>query len=327
MTESGGADVTAEEIDPEIARFVAGLQDGYARFPDLEQRSLPERRQIAEQVRAPWRQGGPTMRRIADMTVGTLAGPVRVRLFDATGEVGSRAALVYAHGGGFTSFSLETHDRLMREYAARAGVIVVGVDYALSPEAKFPIALTQITGVIEWLTHDAEALNIDPTLIAAGGDSAGANLALSAAISLRDKAGPAQVAALLLNYGFFDTDFTTASHVSHGGEGKLLTTSELAWYIDNYLSGTPHRDHPLALPVAASLNDLPPSFHVIAQCDPLRDGDLLMVERLRAAGGAVEAQVYPGATHSFLEAVSIARVAERALAESSAWLARVMTPT
>ena len=48
----------------------------------------------------------------------------------------ARPALIYVHGGGFTLFSLDTHDRLMREYAARLGVLVVGVDYSLSPEAQ-----------------------------------------------------------------------------------------------------------------------------------------------------------------------------------------------
>ncbi|MDB5453662.1 MAG: hypothetical protein JWO33_2240 [Caulobacteraceae bacterium] len=321
MGDTGETATEAEAIDPTIARFAAALQAGYARYPDLEKRPLAERRAIAEAVREPWRTGGPAMRAQRDTTVPSAAGEVRIRLFDATGETGPRAALVYAHGGGFTSFSLQTHDRLMREYAERTRAVVVGVDYALSPEAKFPTALEQVAGVVEWLTAQAARLGIDPNRIAAGGDSAGANLALSAAIKLRDARGSAQVAALLLNYGFFDADFRTASHARHGGPDKLLTTDELAWFLDNYLEGTPHRDHPLALPARADLRGLPPSFHVIAQCDPLADGDRAMVEKMRAAGDEVEAKVYPGATHSFLEAVSISPLAESALAESSAWLA------
>jgi acetyl esterase len=324
MGDTGEPATVGEEIDPAIARFAEAIQQGYAGYPDLDQRPLSERRAIAEAVRAPWRAGGPAMRVRRDLQVPTPAGDVRVRLFDATGAQGPRAALVYVHGGGFTSFSLETHDRLMREYAARAGVIVVGVDYALSPEAKFPTALDQVAGVVEWVAAEGAALGIDPTRVAAGGDSAGANLALSAAIKRRDAGGPAQVAALLLNYGFFDADFTTASQARHGGDGALLTTEELAWFLDNYLDGTPHRDHPLALPARADLRGLPPSFHVIAQCDPLADGDRAMVEKMLAAGCDVEAKVYRGATHSFLEAVSISPLAEEALARSSAWLAATL---
>ncbi|UJR13169.1 hypothetical protein I4U23_000192 [Adineta vaga] len=64
--------------------------------------------------------------------------------------------LIYIHGGGWTLFSLNTHDRIMREYAARTGFIVVDVDYSLSPE-----------------------YHIDPFRIAIGGDSAGANLCVA----------------------------------------------------------------------------------------------------------------------------------------------------
>lgn len=320
MAETGAPVTDAETIDPVIAQFAQALTAGYASYPDLDRRPMPERRAIAEAVRAPWRAGGPVMRSQRDLLASTPVGSVRVRLFDATGEAEPRAALVYAHGGGFTSFSLETHDRLMREYADRTGAIVVGVDYALSPEAKFPVALNQVAGVIEWLAG-GQGLGIDPARIAAAGDSAGANLALSAAIQLRDQKSPARLAALLLNYGFFDADFETASQKRHGGVDKLLTTDELRGFLENYLGGTPHAAHPLALPALADLRDLPPSFHVIAQCDPLADGDRSMVKKMRAAGNLVEAQVYAGATHSFLEAVSIAPLAERALAESSAWLA------
>jgi acetyl esterase len=320
MSKAGEMQDQEEAIDPAIARFGNALAEAYGRYPGLETRSLPERRAIAEEVRAPWREGGPEMASRRDFAVPTIEGDVRVRLFDPTGHAAPRGALVYIHGGGFTSFSLETHDRLMREYAGRTGALVFGVDYALSPEAKFPVALNQVSGVIAWLATSGADLGVDPARIAVGGDSAGANLSLSAALKLRDDGVAVKLAGLVLNYGFFDADFETPSQRRHGGSDKLLTTEELVWFLDNYVEGTPHRDHPHALPALAELHDLPPTFHVIAQCDPLADGDRAMMQRLRAAGGIAEGGVYVGATHSFLEAVSISHIAEQALADSCAWL-------
>src|SRR5437870_13621625 len=97
---------------------------------------------------------------------------VRIRCYGHCPNAGERA-LIYLHGGGWTLFSLDTHDRVMREYAARAGMIVAGVDYALSPEAKYPVALEQVVAV---------ARDLAPRSIAIGGDSAGANLALAACL-------------------------------------------------------------------------------------------------------------------------------------------------
>lgn len=324
MVESPGGLTDEEQIDPELARFVSAIQAGYAAHPDLAERSLPERRAIAETVREPWRQGGPVMARRSDHLALTAVGQVLVRVFEPEAEIAPRPALVYCHGGGFTSFSLDTHDRLMREYAARAGIFVVGVDYALSPEAKFPTALNQVIGVIDWLVSEGPALGISPGHIAVGGDSAGANLAMAAALSLRDRGDGGRIAGMLLNYGFFDADYETASQRRHGGPDKLLTRDELAEFLDNYLGGTQHGANPLALPSLADLQGLPPSFSVIAQCDPLADGDRAMLAKLKTAGSCAEGQVYAGAVHSFLEAVSISSIAEQALAESGQWLRRTL---
>ena len=69
------------------------------------------------------------------------AGPLRIRVYLPEGARETAPALVYLHGGGFTLFSIDTHDRLMREYAAAGGFAVVGVDSPLSPEHKYPVAL------------------------------------------------------------------------------------------------------------------------------------------------------------------------------------------
>jgi acetyl esterase len=311
-------------IDPEVATFVDRVQRDFARHAGLAQMSFPQQRAVAEQVRAPWRQGGPAMARTWDRTVSTPAGEVRLRLFDPGRPAGPGPALVYLHGGGFTTFSLDTHDRLMREYAARAGLLVIGVDYALSPEARFPVALDQVTGVLDWLFAGGEAVGVDPRRIAVGGDSAGANLALAAALALRDRGAILRPAGLLSNYGFFDADFETATQRRFGDPGAMLTRDELAAFLDNYLGPDWSAPSPLALPILADLANLPPSFHVIAECDPLADGDRAMVERLRAAGSRTDSVVYPGATHSFLEAVSISALADRALADGAAWLRRTL---
>ncbi|MGH7746414.1 MAG: hypothetical protein ACREQ5_16895 [Candidatus Dormibacteria bacterium] len=45
-----------------------------------------------------------------------------------------------------------------------------------------------------------------------------------------------------------------------------------------------------------------------------------MAERLRRAGNRLRVEAYEGATHSFLEAVSISRVAEQAIQDGADWL-------
>ncbi len=66
-------------------------------------------------------------------TISTPPGDVRVRIHNPSVRAEKRA-LIYLHGGGWTTFSIDTHDRLVREYADRGDSVVIGVDYALSPK-------------------------------------------------------------------------------------------------------------------------------------------------------------------------------------------------
>jgi len=46
--------------------------------------------------------------------------------------------VAFFHGGGWMSGDLDTHDGLCRAIAARAGALVLSVDYRRTPEHRFP---------------------------------------------------------------------------------------------------------------------------------------------------------------------------------------------
>jgi acetyl esterase len=316
---------TAEQIlDPDIRRFVTEVNAAYARIPGFESLSPPEARRAAEVVRAPWRLGGPVMQSVREHFVPVTGGVMRIRVYDP-GPPGVKAALIYAHGGGWTLFSLDTHDRVMREYAARAKLTVIGVDYPLAPEAKFPVALTQIVDVVRWLGEQGPSVGVDPTRLAIGGDSAGANLSIGTALMLRDAGERHRLGALLLNYGAFETECSAAAVAAYGGEGFMLNESEVRKFLANYLRSPADAQNPLVCPGRARLEGLPPVFLTIPECDILSEQSHAMIGKLTAAGVAVRAERYAGATHSFLEAVSIAAIADRALEDGSRWLRGVLS--
>ncbi|MBB3695408.1 alpha/beta hydrolase [Sphingomonas sp. BK580] len=318
MTLTTEALAAHDDVDPDIRRFVVALNHGYGQFSDFAALPLPERRAAAEVVRAPWRAGGPVMAETRD---GTLAG-CRARFHYPGTSRTPRPALLYVHGGGWTMFSIDTHDRLMREYAARADVVVVGIDYSLSPEARFPVALDEVVAAYRELRGAAAAYGIAAERIAVGGDSAGGNLAVAMSLRLRELGEPLP-AALLLNYGAFDP-VPTPSYARYDGPAYMLTIAEMDQFWRDYAGEPATLDDPLVVPVRADLTGLPPAFVTIPECDILADANRAMAERLHAAGVAVEACVYPGATHSFLEAVSVSPLADAAFEDAARWLAAVL---
>ncbi|MES2496245.1 MAG: alpha/beta hydrolase [Pseudomonadota bacterium] len=302
-----------DDVDPDIRRFVDALNKGYGQFENFGSLPLGERRLAAEQVRAPWRAGGPEMW----STVEHDRAGVRLRVHRPSADDGM-PAMLYIHGGGWTMFSIDTHDRLMREYAARAGIVVVGIDYSLSPEAKFPKALDEIVAAYDWLRAGGAGDGVDPARIAIGGDSAGANLSVAVALQLRG-GGRAMPSALLLNYGAFDPR-PSASYPLYGGPSYMLTGPEMDLFWSNYTDAPADLENPLVAPIFADLNDLPPAFFAIAECDILADCNRAMAARMTEAGVKVDAREYGGATHSFLEAMSIAPLASRAIDDAAGWL-------
>lgn len=304
-----------DDVDPDIRTFHRETSAAYAALSATGYADVAMRRDVAEKVRLPWRTGGPLMARTQDLRVGRDEVPIRIHR--PTGDE-RLPVLVYLHGGGWVLFSLDTHDRLMREYAARAGCAVVGIDYSLAPETHFPRPLDDIGQVLDWLRAEGMAHGLDAGRAAIGGDSAGANLSLATALRLRD-AGRDDVKALLLNYGAFDNQLR-ASHERYDGDAYMLTTAEMMDFWSDYLGGPIDTADPLARPLLADLHDLPPAFLCIAECDILADENHEMARRLAEAGNAGRAETYAGATHSFLEAMRISPLARRALDDAAGWL-------
>jgi acetyl esterase len=315
------------ELDPEIAGFVERVSMAWAEHPPFETLPIEEARRIAELVREHWRKGGPRMERTTDHVIQTSTGPLRTRLYDP-GVPSPAPALVYLHGGGFILFSLETHDRLMREYAAAGQFAVLGVDYPLSPEARYPKALDQIVELMDWLQqHGAAEMGVDPTRIAIGGDSAGGNLSVATALRLRDRGLAGRLKGLLLNYGAFGIDCSDEAEARFGGPGAVLRRAEMEHYFSSYLGPAGlARPDPYAAPLLAELHGLPPAFLTIPECDLLAEQSHQMAERMRQAGVEVTSMVYPGATHSFLEAMSVAELSRRAIRDGAAWVSAILGP-
>jgi len=149
-------------LDREIAPFAAALLAGAAAAPAGV--PIAEQRRHAALLRQRWTVGGPMMERRRDGLADTSRGPVGFRIHYPSRD-DRLPTLVYLHGGGWTFLDLDTHDRVMHEFAARSGWAVVGVDYPLAPEAPFPAAIEHCAALIGWLGREAAAFGLDADIL------------------------------------------------------------------------------------------------------------------------------------------------------------------
>lgn len=237
-----------------------------------------------------------------------------------TGVPSQLAGLVYAHGGGFVFGDVETHDGQSRRLANRTGTAVLAVDYRRPPEHRFPAAPDDVTAALAWFVGHGVSWGVDPGRIAVVGDSAGANLALVAALR-----SPHLLAAAVLVYPFLDPQASGASYTSESLPS--LTAEECGWFWAQY-AGTPaDLVHPDLAPLrSAGYGDLPPTLVQIAEHDVLRDEGLEVSRRIEAAGGRVRTTTYPGMVHGFWRHPSLFDAAEVALAEAAGFLREALRP-
>ncbi|NKC29303.1 alpha/beta hydrolase [Falsiroseomonas selenitidurans] len=310
--------------DPEMLAFQAMMEARAADQPPiLLVPPLDAARAQTDALNTPLTEGGPVMAESADRWLPVRGRRLLCRLHRPQAGAGPLPVLVYIHGGGWVWNSIDTHDRLMREYANRAGCAVLGPDYALSPEAPFPQALEECAAVLRWVATQGAAWGLDPSRIVLGGDSAGANLAMGVALLLRQTDPALKLRGLLLNYGVFDADFATPSYAEFA-DGYFLTREKMRFYWDCYAPRPADRLNPLASPLRGDLTGLPPCLLHIAELDVLAAENRAMGDKLRAAGVAVEQAVFPGTAHGFLRSMNHVAAARSAVEQAGAWLGRVL---
>jgi acetyl esterase len=229
------------------------------------------------------------------------AGEVPLRLYRPAGTSGSERlpVLVYFHGGGWTIGDLDTHDVLCRQLAQASGAAVVSVDYRLGPEQRFPAAVDDCVAATRWVRAQADALALDASRLAVGGDSAGGNLAAVVCLVLREAGEPLPAFQLLI-YPATDMRAGAPSHTSNG-QGYLLTRDSIAYYRGHYLADaaqwTDWRASPLLAP---DHRGLPPALVLTGGFDPLRDEGLQYANALSAAGVPAQYVCFERQIHGFI---------------------------
>ncbi len=308
--------------DPEMAAFTAAQDAEAAKHPPVKVAlPLEPHRRINDLLGRLTASGGPVMADTHDRWVDARGRRVFCRVYrPVTDRV--IPTLVYFHGGGWVWANVDTHDRMVREYAAAGQVAVVSVDYALSPEAKFPQALEECAAVVRFVAAHGADWGLDPGRILLGGDSAGGNLALATALLLRDTDGPA-LRGILANYPVSDARFDTDSYREFGAGGFGLNTERMAFYWSVYVPHDIDRLHPLAAPLRADLTGLPPVMVLLAELDVLRSEGEALVAKLRAAGVPVDTATFGGVVHGFLRATGTVQKARDAVAMAGGWMRKV----
>lgn len=220
----------------------------------------------------------------------TLAG-LPACAFDAV-EGGAGRTLLYCHGGGFQIGSVRSHASLMARLAAASGMRVIGFDYRLAPEHRFPAAPDDAFAAYRALVEADEVPH------ALAGDSAGGALALGTAIRAREAGLPLPKALVLLS-PWLDLTMGGASYAVLAEQDIFSKPEQLKAMARTYLGREHTPADPAASPVLGDLSGLPPILVHAGGADITLDDSHLLARNAAAQAGQVEVEVFEGMCHHF----------------------------
>lgn len=227
--------------------------------------------------------------------------PVRIYL---PGEPAyeSLPVLLFFHGGGWVTESIDNYERICARLAEATNQIVVSVEYRLAPEYKFPIGLEDCYHAAKAIYTNQFVLNVKPEQITLIGDSAGGNLTAALSLMARDR-GEFLPKKQILIYPAVNSDYSETSpfeSVKQNGADYLLTAGKMRDYIELYASCDEDKQNKYFAPIKETdYSNQPKTLILSAEFDPLRDEGEEYGRRLQRAGNQVETHRIKDALHGY----------------------------
>lgn len=233
--------------------------------------------------------------------------------------------IFYIHGAGWVFGSFHTHEKLVRELAARTGCILVFPEYSRSPEARYPVAIEQCYNVLCRIPKLLKefGFQMNPDTLTVAGDSVGGNMTIAMTLMAKDRKGP-HIQKQLMYYPVTNACFCTDSYCQFS-ENYYLYRAGMMWFWNQYTVSECERNRITASPLRAELNqlrNLPEAMILNGEADVLRDEGEAIARKLRDAGVAVTAMRFQGIIHDFvmLNALDQTKACRAAMDVSVSWI-------
>ncbi|MDQ1503155.1 MAG: acetyl esterase [Actinomycetota bacterium] len=288
-------------LHPQAQAIITGLES--MGLPPFETFSLEEGRQVIQTLGS-FMIPAEEVASVVDAAAMGPEGDIPLRIFTPAGSDGDgpRPGILYFHGGGFSTGSIDLVEPVCRALANRSGCIVIAVGYRLGPEHPYPAAVTDAYVATTWIAANGRHFGIDRARLVVMGDSAGANLATVTCMVIRDNEDEVDIALQVLIYPVTDLAHQDTPSYKENGEGYLLTNGMMSWFKGHYLAGCGEEAvaEPYCSPMfMGELDGLPPAIIVTAEYDPLRDEGEAYGARLEQAGIPADVRREDGMIHGF----------------------------
>lgn len=205
----------------------------------------------------------------------------------------NRHAVLYCHGGGYTSGNLGYSKVLASKLTQRTGFDVLAFEYALAPESPYPAALSDAEEVWDYLMH----LGYGARDIVLAGDSAGGNLALALCHRLKSE-NRMLPGAILLMSPWTDMTASGASYEERKEYDPMLSIDYIR-AVRNAYAGENNLEDPLISPLFGDFTGFPPTLIQVGSREILYSDSEKLRDKMTEAGVCCRLEVWEDMWHVF----------------------------
>ena len=224
--------------------------------------------------------------------------------------------LLHSHAGGSVVTSMHTDRKALGHIAKAVGARALVPNYRRSPEHKFPAQLDDVEKAYRWLL----AQRIRPENIASIGHSIGGNLAVSLAVTLRDKGVPLPGAILSVS-PWYDLEMKNETLESNAETDALLSRPLVETFRELWIGGTGvARNDPRVNLLYADLTGLPPIMVYYGAYEMLAGEAVEFAKRAKDARVDVSLRCLPEGQHNFILGAGRVPEVDQAIEEIAGWL-------
>lgn len=291
--------LTALDLDPGIIRWIRRLEELSPGIPGIDSPDPAVQRvaarALSDLLAAEFTLPIPRGIDIDEFELAGPAGPLQMRRYRPSEAVAALPSQLWLHGGGFYAGTYEEilNDRLCARRVLESGVQLFSLEYRLAPEHPYPAPILDTVTAVRALAGDPLRFGVDSGRIGIGGNSAGAAIAASAALHIRDAGGPALIHVDL------EVPPTAMRRVGRSAVDYAIGfgLDQLEQIVAMYSGADGGADGNISPLDVEDLGGLPPTLIMAAEHDPLRDSGVEYAERLRNAGVPVDLVIGAGHLH------------------------------
>lgn len=205
-----------------------------------------------------------------------------------------RHAILYCHGGGYTSGALNYARILSSKLAHVTGWPVLSFQYRLAPENPYPAAQEDAQKAWDYLMYQGYGARD----VVVAGDSAGGNMALCLTLALKEQERLLPKALILMS-PWTDMSMSGKSYKENKDIDPMITDAYVRAVRAAYAGEDADWLSPKLSPLFGSLKGFPPTLVQVGTHEILQSDSVRLRDRLVMAGAPCRLEVWKDMWHVF----------------------------